>query len=330
MADWIGTGVPTAQRYREMAEQDFRRVSPAYEALALGIAADAELVRLLDTLPALKRQPNLLLASVRFLGGPIGSYREFARFLRDRWPDVAATMLERRTQTNEPRRCATLLPALAALPQPLALLEVGASAGLCLYPDRLRYRYVDGRGGEHVLGDSGVEVSCSIRGPVPIPAELPSVAWRRGLDLHPLDLRDDDDVRWLESLVWPGQDDRVDLLRSAVAMLRAEPSPVVPGDLTSDLVDAVADVPAGVMLVIYHSAVLAYLDDAARGRFRDQLAELRRRRTVVWISNEAPGVVVDVAPPDGPRPFVLAQDEVPLAFASGHAEWLRWFPASAR
>ncbi len=40
--------------------------------------------------------------------------------------------MSKRTQTNEPGRCAVLLPLLAALPQPLALLEVGASAGLCL------------------------------------------------------------------------------------------------------------------------------------------------------------------------------------------------------
>jgi hypothetical protein len=44
-------------------------------------------------------------------------------------------MLSRSTQTNEPARCATLLPVLAQLPQPLALNEVGASAGLCLLPD---------------------------------------------------------------------------------------------------------------------------------------------------------------------------------------------------
>ena len=45
---------------------------------------------------------------------------------------LAEVMLARRTQTNEPARCATLLPALALLPPPLALIEVGASAGLIL------------------------------------------------------------------------------------------------------------------------------------------------------------------------------------------------------
>jgi hypothetical protein len=34
-------------------------------------------------------------------------------------------MLSRTTRTNEPARCAVLLPLLARLPQPLVLLEVG-------------------------------------------------------------------------------------------------------------------------------------------------------------------------------------------------------------
>ena len=46
-------------------------------------------------------------------------------------------MMVRSTQTNEAGRCAALLPVLALLPQPLALLEVGTSAGLCLFPDRM-------------------------------------------------------------------------------------------------------------------------------------------------------------------------------------------------
>ena len=44
-------------------------------------------------------------------------------------------MRARRTQTNEPARCAVLLPALAQLPEPLALVDVGASAGLTMLFD---------------------------------------------------------------------------------------------------------------------------------------------------------------------------------------------------
>lgn len=304
-----------------MAERQLRGISPSYERICLGVAADPEVLERLDTLPAPNRQPNLLLGAVRYLGGPVDSYAAFRSYLFDRWDELSATMLARRTQTNEPRRCATLLPVLAALPQPLALLEVGAAAGLCLYPDRYAYRYSGGP----VIGDSQLVLDCHVTGPAPVPAGVPDIAWRAGLDINPLDIADDEDVRWLESLVWPEQTDRFDILRRAVAIARTDPVPVVQGDLTNDLVAAAADAPRESTLVVFHSAVISYLDEQQRSRFRQQLAELARRRAVVWVSNEGPGVVVDLPVPDGPVPFVVARDEVPLAYADPHGGSLDWF-----
>lgn len=45
---------------------------------------------------------------------------------------------------------------------------------------------------------------------MPLPAGVPEVTWRAGLDLNPLDVADDDDVRWLERLIWPGEAGRVE------------------------------------------------------------------------------------------------------------------------
>lgn len=320
MVDWAGhDGTPTAERYRSMAERQLHGISPSYERLCLGVADDAEVIGRLDTLPAPKRQPNLLLAAVRFLGGPVDGYPAFRAFVLDRWPDLWTTMRERRTQTNEPRRCAVLLPALAEIEGPLALLEVGASAGLCLYPDRYAYRY-----GDVLLGGSPVVLDCAVRGPVPIPNALPSIVWRGGLDLHPLDVRADEDVRWLEALIWPEEVDRFAILRRAVEVARRDPVLVRSGDLTTDLAAAAADAPADATLVVFHSAVLAYLDAGQRQRFRDAVQTLAAARPTVWLSNEGPGVVVDVPVPDGPVPFVLARGDVPLAYADPHGGWLDW------
>ncbi len=166
MVDWAGhEGEATSRRYRSMAERQLRGSSPTYERLCLGVADDREVLALLDTLPAPKRQPNLLLAAARFLAGPVEAYAPFREWVVGHWGELSATMSARRTQTNEARRCAVLLPALAALGGPLALLEVGASAGLCLYPDRYAYRYGDGR----VIGSSPVVLDCHSSGPVPIP-----------------------------------------------------------------------------------------------------------------------------------------------------------------
>jgi hypothetical protein len=120
----------TADRYRRFGEREARGVSAAYERLALAVADDHQLVGLLDELPEHKRQPNLLFAAVRYLEGPVDDAAEFATWLRLHWSDVAGIMRRRSTQPNETASCAVLLPVLAQLPQPLALLEVGASAGL--------------------------------------------------------------------------------------------------------------------------------------------------------------------------------------------------------
>jgi hypothetical protein len=325
MVDWSGhDGMSTSRRYRAMARRQLHGISPSYERLCLGVADDDELVARLDTVPPPKRQPNLLLAAVRYLDGPVDDYARFRAFVLSRWDDIAAILLTRRTQTNEPRRCATLLPALAELPQPLALLEVGASAGLCLYPDRYAYRYDD----RAVLGSSPVLFECRVGGPAPIPGTLPSVVWRAGLDLNPLDVRDDDDVRWLTCLVWPEQTDRFATLRAAIGVARSDPAPVHAGDLLTDFVALAETAPAAATLVVYSSAVLAYLDEAQRAQFRGSVAAVAAGRPTVRLTNEGPGVVVDVPVPSGAVPFVVARDGVALAVASPHGDWLQWFDAA--
>lgn len=316
----------TAHRYRRFAEIEAWGYSPRYAELADGVASDRALLDCLDRLPYPKRQPNLLLASVRFLGGPVDGWEAFRGWTLGHWAEVAGTMLARRTQTNEVGRCATLLPLLAGLPQPLALIEVGASAGLCLYPDRYRYRYVDGAG-RHDVGprDSPVTVVCRTTGPVPLPAAVPTVVWRAGVDLNPLDLDDPDDVRWLECLVWPEHTDRLRRLRTAIGIARGEPAHLVRGDLNDEIRALVAEAPPDATPVVFHSAVLAYLAEPGRLAFADTVRALPGR----WISNEVPAALPEVERRLGRVPAdravcALALDGRPVALAGTHGQSLDW------
>jgi hypothetical protein len=308
----------TAENYR-MFGREARGRSGAYETLAVAVAGDDLILEFLGTLPPAKRQPNLLFAAARYLGSPsdIGALRSLVR--RDA-AGLSRVMLARRTQTNEPARCATLLPALAALPGPLALIEVGASAGLTLLFDRYSYDY----DGHHVVGcdPDAPTLRCAVRGPVPLPDRVPAIAWRAGLDLNPLDVTREDDVRWLSCLVWPGESGRPDRLAAAIASARRDPPPVQRGDLLTDLSALAAQAPADATLVIYHSAVLAYVAAEDRERF----ARTVRGLAAAWLSNEAPGVVPGL-PLTAFREntFVLGRDgHTPLAFADGHGTWLHW------
>jgi hypothetical protein len=226
-------------------------------------------------------------------------------FVRRRGPEIGDVMRSRHTQTNEVGRCAVLLPALP--PGPLALLEVGASAGLCLLLDRFHYELGSTRVGD---ASSAVHLRCAIAGPVPLPAAIPRVVWRRGLDIDPIDVRDDDAVRWLLACVYPDHRERRRRLQAAIGLARVERPAVGAGDLVDDLPAVLAEVPDDAQLVVFHSAVLTYVKPDRRQAFAGVLAEASRKRDIVWLSNEPPGAVPEVAalaPAQGELRYLLSR-----------------------
>jgi hypothetical protein len=307
-----------AASYAKFAAREAHGVSPAYELLSLAVSRDDALLALLGTLPPGKRQPNLLFGVVRLLGGPVEDPAEFHDYTVANWPAIEAELRVRATQTNEAGRCAVLLPVLAALPQPLALLEVGASAGLCLYPDRYAYRY-----GDHLVGAGEPVLECVATAMAP-PAGLPEVVWRAGLDLNPLDVTNLADVAWLDALIWPEHAHRRARLRAAAAIAAAEPALLVRGDLVDDLPALAAQAPAGATLVVFHTSVMYQVPEPRRETFADVVRALPGH----WLANEAPDVLHYDAlpqPPSGALHNVLALDGMPLAWTRGHGQAIIWF-----
>jgi hypothetical protein len=236
-------------------------------------------------------------------------------------------MLTRATQTNEPARCATLLPILAGLPQPLALIEVGASAGLCLLPDHYAYDY-----GGRRLRPAGVEAppmfACHAGAGTPVPSAIPRVVWRAGLDLNPLDIGDPVQAAWLETLVWPEQTRRLAQLRAAMRIAAAVRPRVVQGNLLGDeLAVLCREAPRGATLVIFHTAVLAYVADAGD---RQEFATRVRSLCPYWIANEGPRVFPDIAAQAGAGPagrFLLSMNGAPVAWTDPHGAAIDWIAA---
>jgi hypothetical protein len=315
------------ERYRDFARDQARGVSPLYEALALAVAESEPLLRFVAALPAPKQQPNLVFAAVRYLFGTPRDARHFARLVQQHPEPIRALALTRRTQTNEPARCATLLPVLARLPQPLALLEVGTSAGLCLLPDHYAYDYGTRRIEPAAsVGPPPPVFACRASPDTPLPRRAPRVVWRAGLDLNPLDVRDADAMRWLETLVWPGAEEagRVERLRAAVEIARRARPRIVRGDLLADLPALAAEAPRDATLVVFHTAVLIYVDVARRARFARLVAELG----AAWVSNEFAGLLPGIAaklrrraPADR---LLLSLDGEPVAFTGPHGQSLDW------
>lgn len=314
----------TRDVYLRFAEHEADPVSPLYADWARGIAADATLLALITELPHRKRQANLVFASARLAGIPLAPWHEIRHDVERAWPKIRATALSRSTQTNEPLRMATLLPALAGIRGPIALVEVGASAGLCLYPDRWRFRFGPGR----YVGDANrplleTEASAS----VPLPSSIPQIAWRGGIDLNPLRADDSSTRDWLEVLVWPDaagrvDGERVDRLRTGLAIARREPPHLTAGDLRERTQEVLAEAARHAeRVVVWHSAVLAYLEM----RDRVDFARLMAASGVTWVSNEGPLVTPGPPAPWAVRgDFLLRIDGKPVAVTQPHGRSIRW------
>jgi len=318
-------------RYRRFADVECRGYSDAYYRLALAVSEDDDVVGFLADMPVI--QPNLFFASVQHLTGPDrmpSTGPELRTFLKRYSSEVGDLIRSRRTQTNEVGRCAVLLPALPS--GPLALVEVGASAGLCLLLDQFYYDFGSTQIG---LASSRVHLRCALAGPTPLPSAVPKIVWRWGLDVRPVDVRDDDAVRWLLACVWRDHHERRQRLEAAIDLARAQPPPVKAGDLVDDLPALLAEAPENARLVVVHSAVLTYVTPERRVAFAGVLADLSKGRDVVWVSNEGAGVIPEItalAPPRREGSFLLGRtrfanrrraDEF-LALAHPHGAELAW------
>jgi hypothetical protein len=320
---------PVAEQYADFARWS-RDESPCLSGWASGVADDPDVAAWLADLPKVKQQPNLVFAAARWHGVPApGPYSALRDALLGDDGAIRRTILSRSTQTNEVGRLATLTPAFAKITgvEPLALIEVGASAGLCLYPDRYSYAWATELG--RVTAGEGPRLECEVTGTFPDRVTVPRVAWRAGIDLNPLSVTDDDAMAWLANLIWPEQDDRRERLRTAVEVARADPPAVLAGDLLTELPAVVDQAGSAGRVLVFHSAVIAYLEAPDRARFQEMMTGLVEEGRCHWVSNEGANVLPEVAatgPPvsDDLARFVLGVDGRAVAWTHGHGQSMTW------
>lgn len=315
------------ERYARFALDEAPGRSELYAQWAAGVADDDEVRRILLRIPETRRQPPLVFAVTRMLGAALSSYPQWRSFVLQHADEVVVECTNRRLQTNEPLRLAALLPVLSEIEGPIALLEVGASAGLCLYPDRYSYRF-NGEDGtiraalDPIDGRSAVVLESRVDGPLP-PLRMPEVVWRAGIDLAPLDAADQRDRRWLRGLVWPGETGREERIEAALDIAASDPPLLVAGDALVHIDALAAAAPDGATLVITTPGVLVHIPRAERTALVAKISRLDAR----WITIDPPGAL-DVWEPTvdpGAWPgFVVAIDGQVRAAADPLGRWWEW------
>jgi len=337
-----------ARRFLHFAEREAAGSSPLYTRLCRHIADDPEALALAANVPPGQPTPNLLLAAVHYLllsglKHPLADfypsltaapdlvddpYPAFHQFCLVRAEEIRKLLLTRRVQTNEVARCACLLPAFALVAQqtqhaPISLIEIGASAGLNLLWDQYGYDY--GNGQRYGLLSSPLQIPCALRGDTspPLPSILPTVAWRMGIDLHPVDIHDPDAVLWLRALIWPEHHERVSRLQQALEVARRSPPRLVAGDALKLLPELAASAPANTTLCIFHSFTVNQFSAEARERLSSLLREISAQRTTFRISFE------ELSRATYPQLHLITYmgrtgSKQLLAAGSSHGRWLEW------
>jgi hypothetical protein len=298
-----------------LAPEDRERL-PRYAALVDALSDSPVARTLLGEARAEQRNPMLVLAALHYhalLGdaelAPLYAHvnelepREFARAvvatLEER-PELVRAQLHRATQTNEPGRSAVLAAILHELRSrgvaDVHLIDVGTSMGLNLYPDY--YNIND-------AAAAGVNLEIEVLSANMAHGELPRIHERIGIDLHPLDPENVQDVWWLKACLWPEQPERTQRFEQILIAMKQWPAAIrIKGSAVDVIDDALSLCSNDAVPVVFHSWVAAYFSPEDQVRWRERIMHHVRSRAL-WVYFEHPWSVKGLVPPaptsDAPR-----------------------------
>ena len=298
-----------------LAPEDRERL-PRYAALVDALSTSSVACALLGEARAEQRNPMLVLAALHYNAlvgdrvlAPLYAHvnqidpGDFARgvvaALEER-PELVRAQLHRATQTNEPGRSAVLAAILRELHsrgvEDVHLIDVGTSMGLNLYPDFYNINSPSDEGVNLEIEDLGGNVTR---------VGLPRIHQRIGIDLHPLDPSNAEDVLWLKACLWPEQPERTTRFEHTLKAMKDWPSALrLTGSALDVIDDALSLCTPDAMPVVFHSWVAAYFSPEEQVRWREIIMRHVQSRAT-WIYLEHPWGVKGLTPPattsDPPR-----------------------------
>jgi hypothetical protein len=311
-----------------MADDFERGGSKLYASLARSLADDPVVADIVGDHRPRWEAPLRLFGAVHYL--------DLSGVVRHPWPKlrgvleanrdwIARFVAEQPIQTNEVQRCWGLLPGFLSVAdgRPIDLIELGPSGGLNLYWDRYRYRYAERTWGPRnaplELGGEGEG------GPPPELLDQPAhVRQREGIDRRPVDVTTEHGARLLEAFVWADQPRRLERIRRAIDIARADPPQLMEGNFVEVLPALLAERDLDALTVVYHSAATMYLGEDEGARLRETFDAEGARGSLAEVSYEFAraddvgyeGFALDVQTWPGERRR--------LALLDGHANRLEW------
>lgn len=331
------------QAFLYFAEKEARGSSRLYECLSKEIVNDEELMTLIRDIPLSQPKPNLFFAAMHYLlkkyDAPLRAYyasltdhplpserafplfRQFALQHQEELRELFHTKL---VQTNEVRRAAYLYPFIADIHQscgkPLALVEIGTSAGLLLGMDYYNYAYQNGPS-IHSATDT-LTIFSENRGER-LPSSIlkkPVIHTRVGLDLHLIDLKKEGDLEWMLALIWPEHEERRRQFIKATKVNDSIQKEFYEGDAVALLPRIISTIPEECQLVIFHTHVANQFPQELKKQLTDTLQTISHERSLYHVYNNM--YDADIHQDYIENGVSTAVRLLPAA--DGHGRWFEW------
>ncbi len=230
-------------------------------------------------------------------------------------------------QTNEIGRSGMLLPGFLAIARetglPLALCEIGSSAGLNLLFDRFGYVYGDARWGDPA---SPVQLAPDVRGtPPPLGGSL-SVVSRHGCDIAPVETDTHEGRMRLRSYLWADQLLRHQRLDGALRLAERFPATLAKEDAATFVAGKLSERADGSTFVLFHSIMWQYMPDETSGAILDALARAGQKASAAAPVAHLRMEPLNLADPFATLSLTLWPDGTTrhLARCDFHGRWIEW------
>ena len=330
-------------KFQNFANTECKGSSSLYEFLSLQIADDDKLLELATHARSGQPSSNLLFGAVHYLllkGNDHSlryfypsmtkhprkvdeSFLPFKEFCNQYSNEIIPLLQEKLVQTNEVRRCSYLFPAFQYIynitKKPLALIEIGTSAGLQLLWDQYSYSY--GTGVAYGNRESTLHITAEIKGDnAPnLQDYIPPVASRIGIDLHPIDLKDDDNVLWLKALIWPEHHERRELFEKAAKIVKANEIRLIKGNGVEMLDELSKEVSSEYAICVFHTHVANQMPAGVRNRLLEKVKQIGSECEIFHLYNNIQDrdLHLDYSFDGKEYKHVVGQTE-------GHGKWFTW------
>jgi len=336
-------------RFLTFAETECKGNSALYYKLCIQVADDAELLSIAANSKVGQPVPNIFLAAVHYLllsnahhhlaryypsiqkkyveEIPFPAFKDFCIANENAIKDIVATRI---VQTNVINRCAYLLPIFSKIiadeDRPTTIIDIGTSAGLTLNFDKYEYWYND----QKVFGDSKVIVKSDILGPViPKIYSISHPVFKIGIDQNLIDPSDEDEILWLEALVWPDQMERFVAMEEALKLKELKDIKFVRGETILDFEREILKTDSCNNLIIYATHVLYQFTETQKNEFFAMIERVGQIRNVHFLAVEgislisekykSKEIVIELTTYRNRQKTVTF-----IAETNGHGNWIRW------